>query len=67
MTDAMSQERKSDLDAMLAEIAFEIGLAIRQGEIRAGADWTDARTIHENGVTIDIVVEAKVRPTPYYG
>jgi len=63
----MSEERKADLEVMMAELAFEVALAIRQGVIGAEQTWTDVRTILEQGETFDVVVEARVRPTPYLG
>lgn len=38
----MSQERKSDIEAQLTELKFEIDLAIQQGAMPDNFQWTDA-------------------------
>lgn len=38
----MSDERKADMDAALAELEYAIWLAIRQGVIKDRFSWTQA-------------------------
>ena len=56
------EERRADLEAMMAEMLFEVALAIRQGVVGAEANWTDMRKIVEAGQTFDVTLEARVRP-----
>jgi hypothetical protein len=38
----MSEERKADMEGMLAELEYEIALAIKQGVMPKGFQWTAA-------------------------
>jgi hypothetical protein len=60
----MSSERKADIDAQLAELKFEIDLAIQQGAMPDNFQWTDAIQGPDGEPWIVLLSIGKVYPQP---
>jgi len=58
----MSEERKADMEAELAELKFEIDLSIQQGVIVKDFQWTDTFIGPDGEPWIALLSVGKVSP-----
>jgi hypothetical protein len=56
----MSEQRKADMDAQIAELKFEIDLAIQQGSMPVRFEWNDAMEGPDREPWIVMLTIAKV-------
>jgi hypothetical protein len=59
----MSEERKADMEAALAELEFEIALAVKQGVMPDKFQWTETLTGPDGEPWIALMTIAKVSKT----